>query len=65
MHSLAAWYAWQEIQKSENRSVQKALIASIVGNSIAAAGDAFAGCISLVSGEGAAGCVGINLWTCI
>lgn len=57
MHSLAAWYAWQEIQKSENRSVQKALIASIVGNSIAAAGDTIAGCVSLISGKGAASCV--------
>ena len=57
MHSLAAWYAWEEIQKSENRSVQKALIASIVGNSIAAAGDAIAGCVSLVSSKGAASCI--------
>ncbi|MEI6627918.1 MAG: hypothetical protein WCN27_00720 [Alphaproteobacteria bacterium] len=60
MHSLAAWYAWQEIQKSENRSVQKALIASIFGNSIAAAGDAIAGCVSLVSGKGAASCIGVT-----
>ncbi len=60
MHSLAAWYAWEEIQKSENRSVQKALIASIVGNCIAATGDAFAGCVSLISGKGAAGCISVT-----
>ena len=60
MHSLAAWYAWEEIQKSENRGVQKALMASIVGNSIAAAGDAIAGCVSLVSGKGAAGCISVT-----
>ena len=44
MHALAAWYAWQEIQTTEHTSVKKALLASIVGNSIAATGSAIGGC---------------------
>jgi hypothetical protein len=57
MHSLAAWYAWQEIQTTEDPRVKKSLMASIVGNSIAAAGTTFSALIAPFSGEGEAKCV--------
>ena len=60
MHALAAWYAWQEIQTTEHTSVKKALLASIVGNSIAATGSAIGGCLSVCSGKAAATCMEVT-----
>ncbi len=66
MHGLAAYCALLEVNKSENLNVKKALVASIVGNGAAAAGDAIAAIIAPFSGKGTASILaftyGVSFW---
>lgn len=66
MHGVAAYCALLTINKNENPDIKKALIASAIGNGVAAAGDALAAIVAPFSGKGTATILtftyGVSFW---